>query len=219
MRFNFWKTKTYVVYKDGDYIKTREYTSKKERQLTTTIYSVVESSKQIKVVEILPSNVIADDVTSLKEATTIVAIFRTLYPFAEAAKKVSGKLETLEKAQETLQNKVEVIQGNSLPITPDAGLRLTNNIYGASSMATSNNEDIDKVYVVVGKYPKYQVVKKLIKAEDENNYCLEDISLSTGPILSMHPKNMCFGKYEEAFNKVLQLIQEKSSKNYIKKGK
>lgn len=128
----------------------------------------------------------------------MAAIFRVLSPYAEAVKKLSDKLESLKKAQETLLNEVKDIQADSFLVSSVDNLVLD-------------------IYTIVGKYPKYQIVKKKIKAMDENKYCLETTSLSTGPIITVHPKNMCFEDYEEAVNKVLQLIQEKTSKTTRKK--
>ncbi|MCM1260680.1 MAG: hypothetical protein NC222_06985 [Staphylococcus sp.] len=67
------------------------------------------------------------------------------------------------------------------------------------------------VYVLTGEYPNYSISKKNKVIEDDFNYCLKEINTN---IISLWPKYKCFDTYEEANNKVLELIQKEANKEH-----
>lgn len=71
------------------------------------------------------------------------------------------------------------------------------------------NKPEDKVmYVVTGEYPNLAISAKYIEAEDEFNFCFSESDTDN---LSLHPKDRCFDTYEQANNKVIELIQKATS--------
>lgn len=75
------------------------------------------------------------------------------------------------------------------------------------------DEGHPSIYVITGEYPHIQIDTKYIVEEDEFNYCLREKDTNN---ISLYPKTKCFDNYENAMNKVLELIQESKIK---KQGK
>lgn len=61
-------------------------------------------------------------------------------------------------------------------------------------------------FVVTGKYPNLAISEKLYIYRDSYKYCLEDIDVKR---IDLYESNMVFKTYEDANNKVIELLQQK----------
>lgn len=78
------------------------------------------------------------------------------------------------------------------------------------------DEDTNNFFCVVGEYPNIKIVEKLYVAEDEYCYCLRNIDSNN---LGLYQKDSVFETYEEANNKVIELLQKPHCMCEKKKGK
>lgn len=76
---------------------------------------------------------------------------------------------------------------------------------GCSCHCECDVEDDGVMYVVTGEYPNLSISAKYVEAEDEFNFCFSEQDTDN---LSLHPKDRCFDTYEQANNKVIELIQK-----------
>ena len=83
-------------------------------------------------------------------------------------------------------------------------------------VACSADENTDHFFCVVGEYPNIRIVKKVYVAEDAYCYCLRNTDSNN---IDLYQKDSVFKTYEEANNKVLELLQKPHCTCAKKKGK
>ena len=72
-----------------------------------------------------------------------------------------------------------------------------------SKCVTINDEHY---FVVTGEYPNLAISEKLYIYKDNYKYCLKDINVNH---IDLYENNRVFKTYEEANNKVIELLQQK----------
>lgn len=143
------------------------------------------------------------------EAKTICELFNRVFYLQDK------QLEQLETEINELKDKLS--QMESEKTVSDCKLNdklLTNDPYRAKMNCSSVlgiNYGLLNIYVVTGEYPNYSIDKKEVITKDDFNYCLKEKETNN---ISLWPKNKCFKTYEEANNKVLELIQKETNKEH-----
>ena len=67
-------------------------------------------------------------------------------------------------------------------------------------------------FVVTGEYPNLAISKKWYVYKDNYRYCLKDINVNH---IDLYENNRVFKTYEEANNKVIELLQQKDFRKTI----
>lgn len=189
----------YVVYIsyffDKKEIKIKSYYSKSTDVCDNSNYF---SDNGERILTINKNDLIIDELKTEREAEAILRLYKILYPYMES---VNTRLEKLEDKISQQEAKL-VVYNSACKI---------NDPYGCYGFITNTDSDFNHIYVITGEYPNYQISEKRIETEDEFNYCLKNKESNN---INIYPKTKCFKSYEEANNKVLDLIQKETNKEY-----
>lgn len=198
----------YVVYISGfskeKEIQVKSYYSKSTDMFNNSYYF---SNNGERILAIKSSDLIIDELKTEREAEAVSRICKILYPYMES---VNTRLEKLEDKKS--QQEAKLVVDNS------AGKLKLNDPYGYGDLrwnaitgTISTFKNNNHIYVITGEYPNYLINKKEIVTNDEFNYCLRELDTNN---ISMWPSNKCFKSYEEANNKLLDLIQKETNKEH-----
>lgn len=195
----------YVVY-ISYFLKEKEIKIKSYYSKSADVYDNYNyfSDNGERILTINKNDLIIDELKTEREAEAILRLYKILYPYMES---VNTRLEKLEVKNFQQEVKVVVDKANGkLKLNDPCGLA---NL--CCQTITNTDSDFNYIYVITGEYPNYSIDKKEIVTSDEFNYCLRELDTNN---ISMWPVNKCFKSYEEANNKLLDLIQKETNKEH-----
>lgn len=198
----------YVVYNAGAVVYYFNYFKKEPTDINIRITADLEVKKPafryingMNEKVIATDDIIEDDIENVAERNNIIKISyceRNIEKLNDKIEEMNKEIKDIKSHQEA--DECKLINYKHLYIDSS----LSNTI-----SATSKADDI--VYVLTGEYPNYSISEKKKMVEDDFNYCLKEKDTNN---ISLWSKDKCFKTYEEANNKVLELIQKATNKEH-----
>lgn len=202
----------YVVYNVGDVVYYFNYFKKEPTDINIRITADLEVKKpafryinDMNEKVIATDDIIEDDIENVAERNNIIKISYC----KRNIEKLNDKIEEMNKEIKDIKSHQKV---DECKLINAEHFSINNNLrYTIDNTISDTLKNYDIVYVLTGEYPNYSISEKKKMVEDDFNYCLKEKDTNN---ISLWSKDKCFKTYEEANNKVLELIQKETNKEH-----